>query len=116
MSNGILDYMHGARRTSNAFDHAAGTGTTERRGRDRADKPEYKVKITCGAVLLANLSTSGILSQLLAGSSTAARRTRRRAARSSPHIDAYLKQNGKYAEKREPKITFQDVAGLPWCW
>ena len=81
---------------------------TERRGRDRADKPEYKVKITAALCFSRNLSRLEYYhnsSWLEHGGAPD------KAARSGfvSAIDAYLKQNGKYA-KNESKITFQDVA------
>ena len=80
----------------------------ERRGRDRADKPEYKVKITAALCFSRNLSRLEYYhnsSWLEHGGAPD------KAARSGfvSAIDAYLKQNGKYA-KNESKITFQDVA------
>ena len=33
----------------------------------------------------------------------------------SAAFDAYLRDNNKYT-KNESKITFQDIAGLAWCW
>ena len=79
-----------------------------RRGRDRADKPEYKVKITAALCFSRNLSRLEYYhnsSWLEHGGAPD------KAARSGfvSAIDAYLKQNGKYA-KNESKITFQDVA------
>ena len=80
----------------------------ERQGRDRADKPEYKVKITAALCFSRNLSRLEYYhnsSWLEHGGAPD------KAARSGfvSAIDAYLKQNGKYA-KNESKITFQDVA------
>ena len=37
----------------------------ERRGRDRADKPEYKVKLSVGLLLLQHGAAYRVLSQLL---------------------------------------------------
>ena len=69
---------------------------TERRGRDRADKPEYKVKITAALCFSRNLSRLEYYhnsSWLEHGGAPD------KAARSGfvSAIDAYLKQNGKYA-------------------
>ena len=80
----------------------------ERQGRDRADKPEYKVKLNIAwcfsnrVHLMEHYHNSSFLEH---GGSP------ERAVRSATvyQIDSYLKQNGKYA-KNESKITFQDVA------
>ena len=81
---------------------------TERVGRDRPDKPEYKVKITAALCFSRNLSRLEYYhnsSWLEHGGSPD------KAARNSfvYAIDAYIKQAGKYT-KNESKITFQDVA------
>ncbi len=81
---------------------------TERKGRDREDKPEYKVKITASLCFSRNLSHLEYYhnsSWLEHGGAPD------KAARNAfvYAIDAYLKQSGKYA-KNESKITFQDVA------
>ena len=80
----------------------------ERRGRDRADKSEYKVKLSCAFCFSSAVSRIEYYhnsSWLEHGGAPD------KAARSGfvSAIDAYLKQNGKYA-KNESKITFQDVA------
>ena len=81
---------------------------TERVGRDRPDKPEYKVKITAALCFSRNLSRLEYYhnsSWLEHGGSPD------KAARNGfvYAIDAYIKQAGKYT-KNESKITFQDVA------
>ena len=92
--NGILDYVHEIAHesplTSPYFISA------ECRGRDRADKPEYKVK----AIEYYHNS-----SWLEYGGAP------EKAARSAfvYAIDAYIKKIGKY-QKNESKINFQDVA------
>lgn len=80
---------------------------TERRGRDREDKPEYKVKIQ--AALCFHNKKKAIeyyhnSSWLEHGGSP------ERAVKVAfvSQIDAYLKQSGKY-KQNESKITFQDV-------
>ena len=80
---------------------------TERVGRDRPDKPEYKVKITAALCFSRNLSRLEYYhnsSRLEHGGSPD------KAARNGfvYAIDAYIKQAGKYT-KNESKITFQDV-------
>ncbi len=103
--NGIVDYVR---------ELSDGQGLTEprfwqaeRRGADRPDKPEYKVRLS--AALLFSNTVSRIeyyhnSSWLEYGGSPD------KAARSAfvSAIDAYLRQNNKY-QKGESKITFQDV-------
>ena len=103
--NGILDYVREI-----AGDSAMTTPQfweAERKGRDREDKPEYKVKLS--AALCFSPSVSRIeyyhnSSFLEHGGAPD------KAARNAfvYAIDAYLKQIGKYT-KNESKITFQDV-------
>ncbi len=104
--NGIVDHV-----TDNLGKTAFTTPVLwegERRGRDRADKPEYKVKIaTCFAFsnnggFIEYYHNSSFLEH--GGSPDKALRTAFVA-----EIDAYLKQEGKY-NKNESKITFQDIA------
>lgn len=81
---------------------------TERRGRDRADKPEYKVKITaafCFSKTCSRIEYYHNSSWLEHGGAPD------KAVRNAfvYAIDAYLKANNKYT-KTESKITFQDVA------
>ena len=80
---------------------------SERRGRDRADKPEYKVKLSCAFCFSSAVSQIEYYhnsSWLEHGGAPD------KAVRSAfvSAIDAYLKQNGKY-NKSESKVTFQDV-------
>ena len=80
----------------------------ERQGRDREDKPEYKVKITasvCFSNQVNQIEYYHNSSWLEHGGAP------EKAARSAfvSAIDAYLKANNKY-NKTESKITFQDVA------
>ena len=104
--NGILDYINefteGKSFTMPQFWEA------ERKGRDRADKPDYKVKISaalCFSQSLSRLEYYHNSSWLEHGGSPD------KAVRNAfvYAIDNYLKQNGKY-RKNEDKITFQDVA------
>ena len=104
-ADGILDYVKEL-----AGEDALTVPTfieTERRGRDRADKPEYKVKISA-AVCFSNrvndieyyhnsswLEYGGAPEKATKSAFTSA-------------IDAYIKQQGKY-QKSESKISFQDV-------
>ncbi len=80
---------------------------TERRGRDRDDKPEYKVKINA-ALTFSNRHT---LKEYYHNSSWLEHGgAPERAVRNAfvYQIDAYLKQNNKY-KSNESKITFSDV-------
>ncbi|MBQ7871707.1 MAG: DNA topoisomerase [Oscillospiraceae bacterium] len=104
--HGILDYVNELTE-GNSFTMPQ-FWETERRGRDREDKPEYKVKITaslCFSRSLSRLEYYHNSSWLEHGGSPD------KAARNAfvYAIDAYLKQTGKYT-KNESKITFQDVA------
>ncbi len=104
--NGIQDYVR---------EIAGGDSITqvqyceaERRGRDRADKQEYKLKIGCAycfSKTVSKLEYYHNSSWLEYGGSPD------KAVRSAfvSGIDAYLKKNGKY-QKNESKVTFQDVA------
>lgn len=103
---GILDYINEL--TENDSFTMPQFWECERKGRDREDKPEYKVKITaalCFSRGLSRLEYYHNSSWLEHGGAPD------KAARNAfvYGIDAYLKQTGKYA-KNESKITFQDVA------
>ena len=103
--NGIVDYVA----------ELAGEETltlpvfweTERRGRDRADKDEYKVKLSvacCFSNRVQRIEHYHNSSWLEHGGSP------EKATKSAfvSAIDAYLKQNNKY-QKSEAKITWQDI-------
>ena len=80
---------------------------TERCGRDRADKPEYKVKISaafCFSNRVNDIEYYHNSSWLEYGG--APEKATKSAFTSA--IDAYIKQQGKY-QKSESKISFQDV-------
>lgn len=80
---------------------------TERKGRDRDDKPEYKVKINA-ALCFSNVKT---LKEYYHNSSWLEYGgAPEKAVRSAfvSQIDAYIKQAGKY-KSGESKITFSDV-------
>ena len=103
---GILDYVRelteGQAMTMPQFWQA------ERRGRDRDDKPEYKVKISaavCFSNIVNRIEYYHNSSWLEYGGAP------EKAAKNAfvYAIDAYLKQTNKYT-KGESKITFQDVA------
>ena len=81
--------------------------SAERVGRDREDKPEYKVQLNIAMCISNKISLLEYYhnsSWLEHGGSPD------KAVRSAlvSQIDAYLKQNGKYL-KNESKITFQDI-------
>ncbi len=103
--NGIADYVKeiAGEETMTAVQ----TWSAERVGRDREDKPEYKVKLNV-AMCVSNkvnlLEYYHNSSWLEHGGSPD------KAVRSAfvSQVDAYLKKNGKYL-KNESKITFQDI-------
>ena len=104
--HGILDYV--TELAGEAPLTAPQFWEAERRGRDREDKPEYKVKISaafCFSNQVNRIEYYHNSSWLEYGGAT------EKAVRNAfvYASDAYLKQNGKYA-KNESKITFQDVA------
>lgn len=103
--NGIVDYLN-----ETAGDKALTPvqfWECERTGRDREDKPDYKVKIYAAA----SFSDRVTLKEYYHNSSYleygGAPEKAVRAAFVS-QIDSYLKQNGKY-NKTDSKITFQDI-------
>jgi len=103
--NGILDYV------SEIAGEDALTAPifieSERRGRDRKDKPEYKVKLSAAFCFSNKVNLVEYYhnsSWLEYGGAP------EKAVRSAfvSAVDAYLKQTGKY-QKSESKITFQDI-------
>ena len=80
----------------------------ERKGRDREDKPEYKVKITAALCFSRDLSRTEYYhnSSWLEHGGAPDKAVRNAFVYA---IDNYIKQSGKYT-KNESKITFQDVA------
>ena len=104
-NNGIRDYVNETvgedKLTSVQF------WQTERKGRDRENKPEYKVKINA-AVCFSNRHT---LKEYYHNSSWLEHGgVPEKAARTAftSQIDAYIKQTGKY-KGNESKITFSDI-------
>ena len=103
--NGILDYV-----TELAGEEPLTQPVfwqTERQGRDRADKPEYKVKLSvsfCFSNKVSVIEHYHNSSWLEHGGSP------EKAMKSAfvSAIDSYLKQQGKY-QKNEAKITFNDI-------
>ena len=103
--NGIVDYL------TEIIDNKSITPvqywSCERSGRDREDKPEYKVKIFVSLAFSDKMSVKEYYhnsSFLEHGGAPD------KAVRSAfvSQIDAYMKQNGKY-NKNDPRITFQDI-------
>ncbi len=105
--NGILDYVN----------ELAGEQTltvpqfweAERKGRDREDKPEYKVRISAALLLLQPRQPSRILPQLLLA------RARRRAGKGRQERlrlrhRRLLQADRTNTRRARAKITFQDVA------
>ncbi len=104
--NGITDYI-----SQTAGDSAMVpviVWQDERRGRDREDKPEYKVKLSC-AFTFSN--TVNMIEYYHNSSFLEHGGAPDKALRSAfvAEFDAYLRQEGKY-NKSEAKITFQDIA------
>ena len=104
--NGIIDYV------SELSEDKALTSVqflqAERKGKDRADKPEYKVKLSCAFCFSSAISKIEYYhnsSWLEYGGAPD------KAVRSAfvSAIDSYIKQIGKY-QKSESKISFQDVS------
>ncbi len=104
--NGILDYVREL--TEDQALTMPQFWEAERKGRDREDKPEYKVKISaalCFSNKINRLEYYHNSSWLEYGGAP------EKAAKNAfvYAIDAYLKATNKYT-KSESKITFQDVA------
>lgn len=81
---------------------------TERKGRDREDKPEYKVKISAAFCFSREISVQEYYhnSSYLEHGGAPDKATRSAFVSA---IDQYIRQVGKYT-KNESKITYQDVA------
>ena len=104
--NGIEDYVREFVGENDAMT-AVQVWQTERKGRDRADKPEYKVKINAALCF----SNKKQLKEYYHNSSFLEHGgAPEKAAKSAfvAQIDAYLKANSKYL-KTDGKISFQDV-------
>jgi len=103
--NGITDYV--AELAGEGALTAPVFWQTERRGRDRADKPEYKVKLSAACCFSNRVNVVEYYhnsSWLEHGGSP------EKAAKSAfvSAIDAYLRQNNKY-QKNESKIAWNDI-------
>ncbi len=103
--NGISDYI--AEIAGGDALTSIQTWSTERSGRDRADKPEYKVKIN---VSLCFSKTVTLKEYYHNSSFLEYGGAPEKAVRSAfvSQIDSYIKQSGKYT-KNESKITFNDI-------
>ena len=103
--NGIADYVRELTGEETLTD--VQVWSAERRGRDRADKPEYKVKLN---VALCFSNKHNLLEYYHNSSWLEHGGAPEKAVRSAfvSQVDAYLKQNGRYL-KNESKISFQDI-------
>ena len=104
-NNGIVDYVNETVGEEGLT--SVQSWSTERKGRDREDKPEYKVKIKA-ALSFSNKKT---LKEYYHNSSWLEHGgVPERATRTAlvSQIDAYIKQTNKY-KNNESKITFSDV-------
>ena len=103
--NGILDYV-----TELAGEEPLTQPVfwqTERKGRDRADKPEYKVKLSVSFCFSNRVS---VVEHYHNSSWLAHGGSPEKAMKSAfvSALDAYLKQQNKY-QKNEAKISFNDI-------
>lgn len=105
-NNGIADYI--AESVGESGMTAPVMWEDECRGRDRADKPEYKVKLSCCFTFS---NTVNLIEYYHNSSFLEHGGAPDKALKSAfvAEFDAYLKQEGKY-NKNESKITFQDIA------
>ncbi len=103
--NGITDYI--SEITGEETLTSVQTWQTERKGKDREDKPEYKVKINAALCF----SNKRQIKEYYHNSSWLEHGgAPEKAVRNAfvYQIDSYIKQQNKYS-KNESKITFQDV-------
>lgn len=103
--HGIADYVQEL--TGENGLTAVQSWSAERTGRDRADKPEYKVKLN---VALCVSNKVNLLEYYHNSSWLEHGGSPDKAVRSAfvSEVDGYLRKNGKYL-KNESKITFQDI-------
>ncbi len=103
--NGIQDYIEEL--SENAALTSVQSVSTEGRGRDRSDKPEYKVKLNIVYCFnnRVNLTEYYHNSSFLEHGGSPDKAVRNAFVYA---IDQYLKNSGKY-NKNESKITYQDV-------
>ena len=112
--NGILDYVTETDARTSRFTMPQ-FWEAERKGRDREDKPEYKVKIIGGALLFQPASAAWSITTTPPGWNTAARRKRLSSNAFVYAIDAYLK-----AERQIYKDRVARSRSRMWqtalCW
>lgn len=103
--NGILDYV--GEIAGEETLSAPAFISAERRGRDRADKPEYKVRLSAAFCFSNRLNTIEYYhnSSFLEYGGAPEKAVRNAFVYA---VDAYIKKVGKY-QKNESKISFQDV-------
>ncbi|MCL2081075.1 MAG: toprim domain-containing protein [Oscillospiraceae bacterium] len=104
--HGILDYVRGLSEGATVSEPLLWEG--ERRGRDRADKPEYKVKL---GLSFAFVTEGGLIEHYHNSAFLEHGGSPEKALRSAftAGWDSFLKTSGKY-QKNESKITFNDIA------
>ena len=104
--NGILDYVHEIASEKPMTEPYF--ISCERRGRDREDKPEYKVKLSAAFCFSNKVSLTEYYhnSSWLEYGGAPEKATRNAFVYA---VDAYIKKIGKY-QKNESKISYQDVA------
>jgi DNA gyrase subunit B len=103
--NGISDYVQEL--TGDKAMTSVQCWSTERIGRDRADKPDYKVRLSVAMTFSNQLSQIEYYhnSSFLEHGGSPERAVRQAFV---SQLDSYLKSSGKYL-KNESKITFDDV-------
>lgn len=104
--NGILDYVREL--SDGVIVNEPVLWESERRGRDREDKPEYKVKL---GLSFAFVTDSGLIEHYHNSSFLEHGGSPEKAVRFAftAGWDNFLKSSGKY-QKNESKITFNDIA------
>ena len=104
--NGIFDYVREL--SGGTAVHTPVLWEAERRGRDRSDKPEYKVKL---GLSFAFISGQGLIEHYHNSSFLEHGGSPEKAVRSAfvSGWDAFLKNTGKY-QKNEGKLTYADIA------
>lgn len=104
--NGIADYVRELAGETSLTEPQV--WSAERKGRDREDKPEYKVRLSCAFCFT---NTAPQVEHYHNSSWLEHGGSPEKAMRSAfvSGLDAYLRQNNKY-QKNESKITFADIA------
>ncbi len=103
--NGIVDYVAEVAQTDTLC--AVQYWETERVGRDRADKPDYKVKLSVALTFSNKVQLTEYYhnSSFLEYGGSPERAVRQAF---TSFLDSYMKQNGKYL-KNENKLTYNDI-------